>query len=685
MHPANLRGSRFKGPRTLGSASGAALLSLLFIGPTPMDVAQAAGDPPPTAEAVDAPRELADLSLEELLQVPVIVTASRHEEGLDEVAYAVSVITAEDIRRAGAHTVPEALRLVPGVDVADLSAAQSAVSPRGFHGFLANHVLVMVDGRQVYDSVFGGTVWGCWPFMVEDIERIEVIRGPGGVTWGPNAVNGVINIITKDPADQQGLTLSLRGGSRGAHSAYTGYGTTDQDLRLRISGEYDAHDGFIRGGSFLHGLDDDVRAGRLSLHAIHEADDEGRVTISAGSAVLDGGFPATPLAGIGVDDNPHSEASYILGRWERDVDANSAVSLTGFVNDFHVTPGVTAIDYRYQQLGLQFSHEIRPSDERTLRWGVDTRVDLLDAGNSSPRLLSRDFVSTAITGVYLNHDWRFAPKWTFSLGGRVDYENYAGFLPSARASLAFDVHEGGMLYAAVSHAAQVPTAAGRFLQLPLVNGLVVATVDRAVDPTTAMVYELGYRGRFGKAVETSLTLFWHQYDELTTFSPELGPPGLIDYRLDNRSGAASLYGVEWEGIWRPAPKLSLRGNYTYQQMNWDPHDSMTARDYMTPPKHKFMISAAYDLTERSSVAGHVYYVDAVWSPNPDNPLTATRIDPYVRLDLQLEHVLAPDRASLTVGVKNLLDSGHPEGGTLFLSSAETPRMVFAEVRIRIPR
>ncbi len=151
--------------------------------------------------------EIDDIELLEL-EVPIVVTAARREQSITDVPYASSVITQEDIRWSGARSIPDALRLVPGVDVADLSFGSAAVSPRGFHGFLSRQILILVDGRQVYDSLFGGTLWGSWPFQLEDIERIEVIRGPGGVTWGANALNGVINIITKAPADQLGLTMS---------------------------------------------------------------------------------------------------------------------------------------------------------------------------------------------------------------------------------------------------------------------------------------------------------------------------------------------------------------------------------------------------------------------------------------------------------------------------------------------
>ncbi len=165
--------------------------------------------------------EFEDIDLLDL-EVPIVVTAARREQKLTTVPYAMSVVTAKDIRRVGARTVPDALRLVVGVDIADLASGASAVSPRGVLGFVGRQTLVLVDGRQIFDSHFGGTLWTMWPFQMEDIARIEVIRGPGGVTWGANAYNGVINIITKDPADQLGRTMTAGGGSRGSFFQHIG-------------------------------------------------------------------------------------------------------------------------------------------------------------------------------------------------------------------------------------------------------------------------------------------------------------------------------------------------------------------------------------------------------------------------------------------------------------------------------
>jgi len=423
----------------------------------------------------------ADLSLEELMEVQVVVTAGRREQKITTVPYAISVITADDIRASGARSVPDALRLVPGVDVADLSFSNSAVSPRGLHGFVARGVLILVDGRQIFDSLFGGTLWGSWPFQLEDIERIEVIRGPGGVTWGANAVNGVINIITKDPADQTGVTLRLGGGSMGSFKQYFGYGFQDGKLRMRISGEYEASDGFRKGGSLLRSLDDVYKAGRVTLRTEYDIGPNDRLTLAAGSAIVDGAFPPIPLAGIGLRRNSGSQAAYLMGTWSHDIAAEEQVEVTAYVNDFHASPGVPAIDYRYQQLALQLRHTFAPTETHRVTWGIDSRVDLLDATNADPFMLSKDFVSTAIIGLYLQDEWRFAPRWTLDLGGRIDYEFYGGFQPSARAALSYQLTDDSIIYGSVSRAFQMAPAGFRFLDIPLLNGLARATGHRRRD------------------------------------------------------------------------------------------------------------------------------------------------------------------------------------------------------------
>ncbi len=534
-----------------------------------------ADDPPPQdppAEADSAERspdgrsdtdDASDIELLEL-ELPMVVSAARHEQAIASAPYAVSVVTAADIRSAGARSVPDALRLVPGVDVADLSFGNSAVSPRGLHGFLSRQTLVLVDGRQIFDSFFGGTVWGSWPFQLEDIERIEVIRGPAGVTWGANAMNGVINIITKDPRDQLGLTLTGSGSSRGGQKEHLGYALEDGKLRLRVSGEYEGSDGFARGRSLLRPLDDSYKGGRFSLHAIYEAGPNDTLTLSAGSSVVDDGFPPALAAGL-RPGHPRSSGHFVLGRWVHRFSSDNVLESTVYVNDFHVSPGIRSVDYRYQQFAFQVSHTFKPAEQHTLTWGVDTRADLTDAGNSDPMLLSKGFVSSGIFGLYAHDEWRLSERWQLDVGARIDYETYGGFQPSGRAALSYRLSDDSSLYGAVSRAFQMPPAALRFLDVPFAEGLLHAVSDRELRAQTLVAYELGYRGRFHD-VDVSLAGFWHEYFDLTTLSPRTGPPGLIALDEDNRA-SGSLYGIELDGRYAVTRSLTLLGNYTYQQLN----------------------------------------------------------------------------------------------------------------------
>ncbi len=636
---------------------------------------------PPAATRPTKEETTEDIQLLDL-EIPTVITASRREQSITTVPYAVSVITAEDIRRSGARTVPDALRQAAGVDVADLTYANSAASPRGFEGVLSRTVLVLVDGRQIYDSVFGGTAWGSWPFQLEDIERIEVIRGPGGVTWGSNAVNGVINIITRDPKDQAGLTFTGGGGSRGMNKEHLGYGFADRKLRLRVSGEYESSDGFPKGGSWLRTLEDDYKIGRMGVYAIYDAGPRDTLTLSGGSGLLDGGYPSPPTIGLGMSQNSGSQANYLLGKWEHRIADDNRLSVTGYVNDFWFRPLGKASEYRYEQLAFQVGHTFKPTEGHTLTWGIDSRTDIVDASSANPFLLSRDYASTAIIGAYVQDEWRFAPRWALNLGARLDYEFYGGFQPNARAALSREIADNHFVYGAVSRAFQMSPLGLRFLTFPLLNGLGYAVGREDIDAENLIAYEVGYRGTFFDRLNVNANVYWHDYDDLTTVSPQLGPPGLLHWKYGNRANAAT-YGVELEGRYAVTKQLMLLGNYTYQQLNWDGENPYTDKDLITPPRHKFMVGTRYDPLTDLHLSANLYFVDAVKSPDPDIPLLTRSVPSYFRLDLRAEYAFWKEQASVAVGVRNLLDPSHPEGTTIFLNRAEVPRMVYAEFRLTI--
>ncbi len=631
-----------------------------------------------------ATRPTAKTSLEDIelldLEVPTVVTAARHEQKITSVPYAMSVITADDIRQAGARSIPDALRLAPGVDVAQLTYGNWAVSPRGFQGLYTNKTLVLMDGRPIYDPLYAGTAWGNWPFQLEDVARIEVIRGPGGVTWGANAVNGVINIITKDPKDQQGLTVTGGGGSRGTNREHAGYGFNDGKLRLRASGEYEGSDGFtVDRPGILGPLDDHYKAGRAGVHAIYEASPKDTLTLSIGSALIDGNYPVPRL--LILDGHRDSaQTNYVLARWNHRIEKDNAIDLSFYFNDSYDAARVAWSEYRYQQLGLQMAHTFKPADDHTFSWGIDTRWDLVNASLADPFLLSRDYVRSGAIGLYAQDDWRFAPRWALNLGGRIDYDFYGGFQPSARAALAYELSDASLVYAAVSRAFQMAPCGRRFIDFPLLGPAFRATEPQDVGAEQLVAYELGYRGRFSNRLEVNANVFWHDYREVATAGFRPGPPGLFQSRGDNNY-QTGLYGIELDARYAVTKSLTLLGNYTFEHL--DSPGPIVHSDRMSPPRHKFMLGTRYSPLDDLHLSANLYYVDKAQGGTASNPIAKPWYPSYFRLDLRAEYEFWKKQAAVAVGVSNLLDPVHPESGSTAMDSGEVPRMIYAELRVTL--
>jgi len=619
------------------------------------------------------------------MDVETVVTGIRMKQDVKDMPYAVSVITAEEIWRSGARSIPDALRLVPGVDVANLSYGFDTVGVRGFYATQSSQSLVLVDGRQVYDSLLGGTYWGIWPFQLEDIDRIEVIRGPAGVTWGANATNGVINIVTKDPADQQGLTSVNRAGSRGMNREHLGYGFTDGKLRMRVSGEQEGCDGFTEGGFILRRLDDDYQAGRFGLYGIYEKSKNDTITFSGGSSAVDGAYPPSIGHGLFGLMNPGGQANYLFTRWDHKVSKDNSYAVTGYVNDFHHNLGGEAYDYRYQQLALQFNNTLRPAENHTLIWGIDTREDLADGTNADPHFLLQDRINSFTGGAYIEDNWQFAPKWALNLGGRVDYESYTGVQPSARASLSYQPDSKSMAFAAISRAFRAPTTGIRNIDMPVLNGLMTMQADRDISAMTEIAYEVGYRRQYFNRLDTAINLYWHECADAGGFVTKLGLPQRLLLTNFQRAGDYSLYGTEVEAKYAVTKKLTLLANYTFQIMDWrvkgEASDYSLALSGLTPPKHKFMIGPRYDLTKDLHLSSQLWYVDAVRSPLPTNPFASKGIPSYFRWDIRAEYEFWKKQAAFAVGVTNLTDPDHLEGRDKFYTDAEVPRMIYAEFRV----
>jgi outer membrane receptor protein involved in Fe transport len=297
-------------------------------------------------------------------------------------------------------------------------------------------------------------------------------------------------------------------------------------------------------------------------------------------------------------------------------------------------------------------------------------------------MLGRDFLSTAILGLYVQDEWQFAPKWKLDLGARMDYEFYGGFEPSARAALSYELTKNSSVYTAVSRAFQMPPVGIRFLEIPLLGGLTQVTSDQDVRAIPLMAYEAGYRAKFFDRLNTDLNVYLHRFDDYTALNMRPGPPGLLAPNFDNAADVL-LYGLEWENKLAVNDKLTLLGNYTLEFMDW--RGAFLDADLISPPKHKVMLGARYSPTHDLHLSVNTYYVDAQHSPDPTNPFALKNLAPYFRVDLRAEQEFWNKRASVAVGVRNLLDPDHPEGGTRFINIGEAPRMIYAEFRLRLDK
>ena len=278
-------------------------------------------------------RDLSQVSLEELMNIE-ITSASRKEQRAGDVAAAVFVITQDDIRRSGMISIPDLLRLAPGVEVAEINSNKWAVSVRGFNGLYANKLLVLVDGRTIYNRIFSGVFWDTEDLVIDDIDRIEVIRGPGAAIWGANAVNGVINIVTKATADTQGTLVRVDGGSSGEQGAVR-YGGTLGAATYRLYSQWTGRDqSLIAPGTGANDASHSVTTGFRADWATQPGAFmlEGDFTAGQARALWPNLNPQTaagdPIANIPSDN----EGGHVLGRWTRTRASGASLQIQSFMD-----------------------------------------------------------------------------------------------------------------------------------------------------------------------------------------------------------------------------------------------------------------------------------------------------------------------------------------------------------------
>ena len=494
-----------------------------------------------SSQAIAASQEeedLFDLSLEELIsmEIPDVTSVSRKKQRLMDSAAAIYVITNDDLRRTGVTSIPEALRMVPGMQVAKLNANTWSISTRGFNYIFANKLLVLIDGRTVYSPLFSGVNWDVQDTMMEDIDRIEVIRGPGAALWGANAVNGVINIITKKAADSQGNLLSAGGGTEEkAFGAFRHGGEFGETGFYRVYVKAFERDGQVN----AEGKDtaDDWKMRRAGFKSEWKTTSDSEMTVQGdiyeGTTrpplrMFDQSQPLPPqmtnsfiVEGLSRDQRGGNLSAY----WKRTLSETHDYSFSAIYDNYQ------NFDYRIAEkrdtVDFEFQHYKQLGGKHDLVWGLGYRTTWYEVKNTPYMHLleGKDSKQTELFSAFIQDDITLNDQWTFTLSSRFEHNSFTGYEVQPNARLTWRPAENRTFWAALSRAVKTPSISETALQT---DGITIAEEDTRtfllpirgnpkLESEKLTALEVGYREQFGNSFRIDVTAFYNQYEDIIAY------------------------------------------------------------------------------------------------------------------------------------------------------------------------
>lgn len=596
------------------------------------------------AQQVAAGGGLAELTLEELSALPVTSVAGR-PQSLRRAPASVYVITGEDIRRSAATSLPEALRLAPNLQVARLSASQYAISARGFNNGIANKLLVLIDGRTIYSTLFSGVFWDYHDLVLEDIERIEVVSGPGGTLWGANAVNGIINVITKTAAATQGTLVTATRSDHGGQEAARWGGRIAPSTYLRLYGlALDRDNTFTEAGAERP---DATSKRQLGFRADHH---DGGDQLTVQGDVFEGGdAPGNNLA-------PQMVGGNLLARWESRLRDGSPYRVQAYY-DLQAREEALTFHNRASAFDLQFTHEPPMPAGQQLLWGGGVRRGN-DNNQTTPFIrFDPEERSLSWANVFVQHQLDLGRRWQLTSGVKAERNSYTGleWLPSLR--LAYQHRNGASTWVAASRAVRAPARIDREFYFPGNPPFVIAG-GAGFESETANVVEIGHRGQAGPGLTYSLTAFRQNYHDLRAGR---GTPAVVANRISGFS-----QGIEAWAQWQPLQNARLSLGYlgVRKKLHFDdaPSDPVSIRNLGNDPQQQWKVRAQFDLPHRTELDVFVRRIGTL--PDP-------RVPSYTVADLRLGWQATP-ALELSLIARNVFDREHLE----FNDGSEFGRGIF---------
>jgi len=593
--------------------------------------------------------ELRNMSIDQLAQIEVR-SASKREEPLSSAPAALYVITPDDILTSGATTLPEVLRLAPNLNVQQVDASQYAISARGFNGVQAgNKVLALIDGRTIYTPLGSSVLWNLHFPMVEDLQQIEVISGPGGTLYGPNAVNGVINITSKDARDTIGtLVRGTAGADEITAAARQGF-ALGKSGALRVYADYHNADGLPAG---LGAVDDSYKGWQAGFRSDFDGEAD-HFTLQGDLFHTD----ANTLPGDGA--NGHN----VLGRWTRTLSPTSSFQVQAYYDYFKreftdVLDSLQTMDAEGQFNTVVGRHDLVAGvGVRTTRDHFVNDLNIFNLNPESRRLWT--------SNIFAQDRFHLSDELALIAGVKVERSTFTGWqvLPNLR--LAWQPNQRNLVWAAVSRAVRTPSRIDRQLEAP---PFLVASPDFESEKLVAV--ELGYRGQPTSTTSISINGFVNFYDDLRTTEFING-----SFKLENGS-QGQTYGIEAWGNAQFAPwwRVALGVSTLWKDLHDKPgHTELIPRNSLgNDPAWQVVGRSDFDLARRLHLNLRARAVGPIKQ--------APRIDSYVEMGGELAWD-ATSRIDLFIAGRNLLHETHEESNDP--SSAQlAKRMVYAGVRAR---
>jgi iron complex outermembrane recepter protein len=662
-------GKRWKRPPAVRMTGATVLLLLLGCG-----VACGQDTPSPRVPQ-SSPRDLTQVSIENLMNMEV-TSVSKKEQKLSRIASAIFVITQEDIRTSGATNIPDVLRMVPGLDVAQINGNTWEISSRGFNAQYANKLLVLIDGRTVYSPVFSGVYWDVQDVPLEDIDRIEVIRGPGATVWGANAVNGVINIITKSARETKGGLLTAGGGTYEPGFGVAQYGGNlaqatgyrffvkgfDYASFPSLSGQ-NGHDGF----DLLHGgfRVDSTLSNQDSLTVqgdLYEGHEEDIVN----NTIL------TPPFGEVVIESSSLSGGNVLGRWNHTFSPHSDTSLQVYFD--RAARNSVLYGESTNTADIDFQHHISWGSRQDFVWGVGYRyISYATTGSvytsfnpaSGGFQLFTSFVQDEIT---LKPDSLY-----LTIGAKLEHNDFSGFEFQPSARITWNVSKNHMLWAGYSRARRTPSPTERginvgFAAFPGPGGLPVLltilggpnTVSENLD-----AFEVGYRAQLRTNISLDFSTFYNRYGSLATLEPgaaflELNPPPPhlnVPLVYANEMHGES-HGIEMAVNWKVTDRWTVSPGYAFEgiHLHTNPasHDTTSVSTGQgNSPSNQVQLRSNLALSRSLEWNTSAYFVGR---------LSAEQVPSYTRLDTGITW-RAWERLTFSLVGQNLLKDRHLEANS----------------------